>query len=353
MSHTTTRMLKTALSAMHYSGADRLLGRMTRGIGVIFTLHHVRPEPPDAFEPNRILKVTPEFLDQVVRQVIEAGFEVLSLDEAHARISGSTTSSRPFACFTLDDGYRDNAQHAYPIFKRYGVPFAIYVPTDLPDDGGMLWWLALEHVIRQAPAVQVQMQGEMRTFPLSTLAEKDYAFDQIYWWLRQLPDDRVRTVVGELCAGIGFDYMLQCRELVMTWGEIRALAADPLVTIGAHTRRHFALSKLTEAEAVDEITASVRRIERELGRPCRHFSYPYGDATSAGARDFRLAAETGLATAVTTRKGVIHERHAKALTALPRISLNGDFQHSRYVKVFLSGVPFALLDALRPRSSMQ
>jgi peptidoglycan/xylan/chitin deacetylase (PgdA/CDA1 family) len=349
MSHTTTRMLKTALSAMHYTGADRLLGPMTRGIGVIFTLHHVRPEPPDAFEPNRILKVTPEFLDQVVRQVIEAGFEVLSLDEAHARISGMTTSSRPFACFTLDDGYRDNAEHAYPIFKRYGAPFAIYVPTDLPDTGGMLWWLALEHVIRHAPALRVQMQGEMRTFPLTTIGEKDYAFNQIYWWLRQLPDDRVRTVVGELCAGIDFDYMQQCRDLIMTWGEIRMLAGDPLVTIGAHTRRHFALSKLSEAEAADEISGSVRRVESELGRPCRHFSYPYGDAASAGARDFQLAQAAGVATAVTTRKGVIHGQHAKALTALPRISLNGDFQDRRYVKVFLSGVPFALLDMLQPQ----
>jgi peptidoglycan/xylan/chitin deacetylase (PgdA/CDA1 family) len=39
----------------------------------------------------------------------------------------------------------------------------------------------------------------------------------------------------------------------MTGDEIRRLAADPLVTIGAHTRRHFALAKLTLSEARDEI----------------------------------------------------------------------------------------------------
>ena len=78
------------------------------------------------------------------------------------------------------------------------------------------------------------------------------------------------------------------------------------MTIGAHTRRHIALAKLTLAEARAEIEESVRRIERETGRACRHFSYPYGDEASAGAREFALVKEMGLKTAVTTRKGLIH-----------------------------------------------
>ena len=84
------------------------------------------------------------------------------------------------------------------------------------------------------------------------------------------------------------------------------LADDPLVTIGAHTRRHYALAKLTLADARAEIDESVRRIEREIGQPCRHFSYPYGDETSAGQREFDLAKELGIKTGVTTRKGLIH-----------------------------------------------
>ena len=123
--------------------------------------------------------------------------------------------------------------------------------------------------------------------------------------------------------------------------EIRRLAADPLVTIGAHTRRHFALAKLTLPEARDEIAQSLVRIERELGAPCRHLSYPYGDERSAGEREFQLASELAMRTGVTTRKGLIQRRHASALTALPRVSLNGDYQHPRYVKVFLNGAPFA------------
>jgi peptidoglycan/xylan/chitin deacetylase (PgdA/CDA1 family) len=94
----------------------------------------------------------------------------------------------------------------------------------------------------------------------------------------------------------------------------------------------------------------VARVEAELGRPCRHFSYPYGDAGSAGEREFDVAARLGLLTAVTTRKGLVTGTACARPTALPRLSLNGHYQHMRYFKPLLAGAPFALVDALRRRA---
>ena len=56
-----------------------------------------------------------------------------------------------------------------------------------------------------------------------------------------------------------FDQDGLCPELTMNWDEIRHLAADPIVTIGAHTRRHYALAKLTLAEARTEIASHVEK----------------------------------------------------------------------------------------------
>ncbi len=341
MGRRTTSLMKAALSALHYSGADGMLSPLTSGVGVVFTLHHVRPEESDEFAPNRILKVTPEFLETVVRIVVERGFEVLSLDEVEVRLAEGDFD-RPFACFTFDDGYRDNKIHAYPIFRRYGLPFAIYVPTDFPDGRGDLWWLKLEKVVAAMSTIEVKMHGAWTRFECRDAAQKEIAFEQIYWWLRSIPEPEARAVVGDLCRLHGIDVSSLCSDFVMSWDEIRDLASDPLVTIGAHTRRHFALSKLSVGEARMEIEESVRRIEAELKRPCRHFSFPYGDDASAGPREFELARELGLATAVTTRKGLIHARHTQSLTALPRVSLNGEFQKERYVKVMLTGAPFAI-----------
>jgi peptidoglycan/xylan/chitin deacetylase (PgdA/CDA1 family) len=341
-----TTIVKSGLSALHYSKADVLFAPMVRPRGAIVTLHQVSPDPTPDFSPNRILRVTPDFLEQSIRYVLEAGFEVIALDEISERLQ-DTRERRPFICFTLDDGYKDNLQHAYPIFKRYGIPFAIYVPTDYPDGQGDLWWLALEEAMRRLKHLTVDMGRGTQTFKLDKLCAKAVAFHEIYWWLRSLDETVARALVVQWCADAGFDAAQLCSSMIMNWDEIGALAKDPLVTIGAHTRRHFAVAKLSVDDSRAEIVESMAIISKLTGRPCRHFSFPYGDETAAGPRDFALARDAGLTTAVTTRKGLIHAHHADALTALPRLSLNGDYQDIRYLKVLLSGLPFAILNAAR------
>ena len=78
--------------------------------------------------------------------------------------------------------------------------------------------------------------------------------------------------------------------------------------------------------------------------------WPIRSATARppGPREFRIATELGFKTAVTTRPGVIFRRHAEHLTALPRISLNGDFQRPRYAKVLISGAATGLWNGFRP-----
>jgi peptidoglycan/xylan/chitin deacetylase (PgdA/CDA1 family) len=347
MARRTTQLLKAALKALHYSGADGLVAPYVGGDGVILMLHHVTPDRPRGFEPNGILKVTPDFLDSVIEEVRGAGFEIISLDDVKARLADGATKQPPFAVFTLDDGYKDNRDFAYPVFKRHNVPFTIYVPTAYADGVGELWWLVLEEALRRLPSVEIDRDGTPRVYALETDEEKTAAFDDIYWWLRRMPEPRARAITRDLAMKAGFNPAGLCRDLVMSWAEIRMLARDPLVTIAAHTCRHFALAKLSAEEAEREMAESVARVAKELDRPCRHFSYPYGDEGSAGPREFEIARQLGLETAVTTRKGLIRKSHAGEMTALPRLSLNGDYQDTRYVKVLLSGLPFALRDGVK------
>lgn len=337
-----TAMMKAAMSGLYHTGAHRLLAPHTQGIGVIFTLHHVRPEPdqPRAFAPNRILEVTPDFLDAVLDQVQEAGLDVLSLDQAIQRLKDG--DDRRFVCFTFDDGYRDNLEFAYPLFKRRSLPLTLYVPTDYPDGKGELWWLALEQIVARADEIELCRNGALWRLPMVTLPEKTRAFEEIYWWLRLLDEATQRSVVRALADRYEVDIAADCSRLVMTWDEIRTMAADPLVTIGAHTKGHFTISKLSEQRAADEMVGSADRIEQELGRRPIHFSFPYGDAGSAGPRDFALARQAGFKTAVTTRKGMLFGTHRRYLSALPRVSLNGEYQSLTYTALYLSGAPFAL-----------
>ena len=55
-------------------------------------------------------------------------------------------------------------------------------------------------------------------------------------------------------------------------------------------------------------------------------------------REVELAREAGFISAVTTRHGVLQPGHAAHLHALPRISINGNFQRVGYVRTLLSGL---------------
>jgi peptidoglycan/xylan/chitin deacetylase (PgdA/CDA1 family) len=340
-------VLRGGLEALYFSGAHRMLRPLLGGVGAILTLHHVRPPRPDAFQPNRLLEVTPQFLEDVIRELRRSNTDIVTLDEMHRRLKEQDFRRR-FVCLTFDDGYRDNAQYALPILRKYEAPFAIYVPTSFPDRAGELWWLTLEAAIARVSRLALVMDGEDRRYDCHSTEAKYELFDHIYWWLRSLDsEDELREAVRDIGARYGVDSQAICNDLCMTWAEIAEIARDALATIGAHTVNHVMLKKTTDEAVRSEMQLSASTIEAALGERPAHFSYPVGDRTSAGPREFRIAAAVGFKTAVTTRPGVLFPEHAGHLTALPRISLNGEYQQPRYAKVLLSGAATAMWNGFR------
>jgi peptidoglycan/xylan/chitin deacetylase (PgdA/CDA1 family) len=340
-------ILRGGLEALYFTGGHFWLRPLVGGVGAILTLHHVRPPRSQAFQPNRLLEVTPDFLAAAIKRVRRSGLDLVSLDEMHRRLVAKDFSRR-FACFTFDDGYRDILRFAWPILRRHEVPFAIYVPTSFPDRLGELWWLVLEAVIAGRDRVGLVMNGEDRRFDCRTVEAKRDAYEAIYWWLRSLDtEEELRLVIRDLARRYDVDGAAFCDGLCMTWPELSELAADPLVTIAAHTVNHVRLTKVSEAQARSEMQMSASVIEAALGKRPRHLSYPVGDRTSAGPREFAIARDLGFATAVTTRPGVLFPEHRDHLQALPRISLNGEYQQPRYVRVLVSGAATAMWNGFR------
>jgi peptidoglycan/xylan/chitin deacetylase (PgdA/CDA1 family) len=341
-------IIRSGLETLYFSGMHHVMRPLVGGVGAVLTLHHVRPQRPDAFQPNHLLEITPQFLEGLLKRLKRSALDVISLDEMHRRyISGDF--KRRFVCITFDDGYKDLMRHAYPLLKKYQIPFALYIPTSFPDRLGELWWIALEAVIAQNGRICMVIDGKDRFFECASVQEKRELFDEIYGYLRGMKtEDELRRVVRDLAAGHRVDMAAFCRDLCMDWQEIIDLAADPLVTIGAHTVNHVMLKKLTDDAAVRaEMDMSRAVLEAALGKRPQHLAYPVGDPTSAGPREFRIAAELGFKTAVTTRPGVLFKAHREYLTALPRISVNGDFQQQRYVQVLMSGAATAMWNGFR------
>jgi peptidoglycan/xylan/chitin deacetylase (PgdA/CDA1 family) len=211
-----------------------------------------------------------------------------------------------------------------------------------------LWWIALERLIAAVDALDVEIDNAKAHFEMRDAESKQAAFARLHDWLRTLPSDRqVQSEVSALCAKYNVDDACIARDLCLSWDELKSFAAEPLVTIGAHTVSHCNLAREAKPEAAREMRLSRERIEAQLQKPTLHFAYPYGDKSAAASREFELAKETGFKTAVTTRPGMVFAENAAHLTALPRISLNGNYQNERFLSVLTSGAATAMWNGFR------
>jgi len=337
-------LIRIALDALSLAQAPKWLPAPADAAGFIVTLHHVGPERDAAFQPNRLLSVTPEFLDRFLGRFIARGWRFVSVDEIVSDAAGAARSNQRRIAVTLDDGYRDNFEHALPVFRRHSVPFTIYVCAGFCDRTSELWWEALDRVIAGADSVPMP-GGEDGRIPTRSTAEKLKAYEVWRAWLTTEADEvRQRVAIRELCTTHGLDLAALARKLVMDWDEVREIAADPLASIGAHTLTHPALARLAPNAAFQEMSASADRIEAEIGRRPTSIAFPYGYRAAAGAREAGLAEQAGFAASVTTRPG--HLMANGSHHGLPRVSLNGLFQHVRYTETLLTPGLWAMRDRI-------
>jgi len=330
------QMIAAGFALFRRAGLHRLAGDALRGRGVILTFHRVRPADAQKFAPNALLEITPDFFDAALTRVRENGLEIVTLDEALKRLSSGEGGK--FAVLTFDDGFRDVAEHALPILERHRAPFINYIAPGLASRTARLWWVELEEAVRRLDRVAL---GGLN-LPARDAREKAAAFDKVYWALRAQGEQALRDGVALLRDRAGVDPVALVEALCLDWDGLRRLADCDLAAFGAHSMTHPRLRQIPEDEARAEMTQSRAILERELCRPCPHFAYPVGDPTSAGPREFALAADVRFASAVTTRPGMLFPDHAAHLRALPRVSVNGLWQDLDFLDVLLSGAPFLL-----------
>lgn len=340
MSETKRRLISSGFSFFKMTGLHRLAAGWTRGIGAILMFHQVRPWVDRDFAPNRLLEIEPEFLDAVLTRLRALGFVIVDLDTALTMMQ--TEADQPFAVLTFDDGYKDTRAFALPILKKHRAPFTMFVTTGFAERTARLWWVELEEAIRRLPHVSVEIDGIRYDLPSATTAEKSAVFATLYRHLTDASEEASLDVVGQLATRAGVNSAALADELCLDWAGIEQMARNDLCTIGVHTLTHPRLAKVSEAAMRHELAESRRLIEAQCGKPAEHLAYPIGSRAAAGDREVRAAAELGFKSAVTTRPGMIFPEHAQHKTALPRLSINGNWQSLDFVEILLSGVPFAL-----------
>ncbi len=267
------------------------------------------------FEPEADPHLLSVSADQLVQQleIVRRIAHPLSLDQLSVALQEKTLPRRGVV-ITFDDGYIDNLENGLPILRAANIPAAIYITTGYVGTNREFWWDDLERMIlrpgRFPKVVRLEIDGRACAWNLAGEGANDRG-----WNVLDPPEERtsrqrffcdLHAALRPLAAPQQEEVLNQLRNMTntpvearpsyrcMTASELKALAAEPLITLGAHTISHCDLVFRAPAEQQAEIAGSKEQLEHFIGRPVAHFSYPYGSCNDESvaaclASNFRSA----------------------------------------------------------------
>ncbi|MCU1282699.1 MAG: polysaccharide deacetylase [bacterium] len=281
-------MRRLAYRVAHASGLNRAARAAMRRRPLVLCYHGVCggdradvPDPAGMHVPAR------RFAEQI--ELLLRLYRPISLAELTAHVVDGAPLPPSSLLITFDDGYANLAEHAFPLLRRRGVPSALFVVTGTTTRRQWLWTSEADWRLSGNPRA-AEVKRELKRLDVAARAE------------------RLRTLESKGAPHFACDYSL------LDWEQLRAAARSGSVAVGSHGVEHQPLVTCDDAGVREELVASRRALESELGLAATAVAYPNGDVSAPIAAQARAAGyRIGFSTA---------DRHCRAdddALVLPRI----------------------------------
>lgn len=204
---------------------------------------------------------------------------------------------------TFDDGYADNLHLAKPILEKFEVPATVFVATGMIGQAREFWWDELGALLLDDPR-----SAHWHVLQPGSDTPSQATYRESCGRIRTMPVEAREAMLDEIAATIGTLRSGRESHRVMTADELRLLAQDGLVEVGAHTVNHPVLSSLDPASQQEELSGSKRQLEEIIGRPVPTFSYPFGTTDDYNAASVAAAREAGFECGCSNFEGPVNAR---------------------------------------------
>jgi peptidoglycan/xylan/chitin deacetylase (PgdA/CDA1 family) len=325
----------------------------------VITYHGVLPagyKSEDSFLDNTLVSEA-SFRSQL--RLLKKHYNVIS-PESFLRWLGKLEELPERAVLlTCDDGLLNHLTTMVPILQQEELKCLFFVTgSSLGDTREMLWYVELYLVLMQGQVQDqpVRLQGIIVPKIPADLEQRRSLWLTLLRSLSRLDAATRSSFLADVAAAFGLkpswkkryldDPSLRDRFQLLPLPELKRLR-DAGMTIGAHTLSHPVLAEQAEDLARVETEECRKRLEAALGQPVWALAYPFGDPSSVGEREFRLAAGAGYECAFVNVGGVLDR--ASDRFALPRIHVTAEMSLPVY-EAHISGVHDALRGRLRRRA---
>lgn len=235
---------------------------------------------------------------------LKKNHRVLSLSEAIKYLKDDERLPPNAAVITIDDGYADAYEIAFPLLKKFDLPATLYAVTDFLDGKIWLWTDLMRYVLLETKDDFVQLtfaNDDKIEAQLASEVQKMETASRINSRLKKLPNEEKDLKIKEIAESL----KVQIPDVPtddfapISWAQARAMDAGKL-SVESHTVTHPILTNINENELAYELQISKTRLESQLNREVKNFCYPNGNLNAA----VQTAVENaGYASAVTTNYG--------------------------------------------------
>jgi peptidoglycan/xylan/chitin deacetylase (PgdA/CDA1 family) len=281
-------LIKTGVaSAVHWSGTENLLALRpgVKQLPLVVGYHRV----VENFHSSAAYSIAPMLISMRTfeRQLDWIGrrFQFIGLDDLADALEGKKRFRKPVAAITFDDGYVDVYRHAFPLLRRKGIPWAMFVVTDRLGTATLqtydeLYLLLVNGFARwHEPRRYLHRLLLSAEIPVPILKKLDENFGgpvRSAWTLMEnLSQQEMHRVVTTLCEEGEIPAAATAELGTMTWEMLREMAQAG-VTVGSHTRTHPYLTRESWNRVLDETRGSRNELQTRLGVRVDHFTYPSG-----------------------------------------------------------------------------
>lgn len=277
-------------------GAMPLIGRLRAALRHdvrILAYHRVlESTEPDNFRFDLdLISASREAFQQQVA-IVKRRYAPMRFDELIDYLDRGRSLPRRATLITFDDGYDDNHRIAWPILRDAGVSAMFFVATGHIESGRPYAYDWLTYMVCTVRADRLQAPELGIDWPLpDDLCARRALASHLLDRIKTLDADAQQALVDRLQREWSMPAEAghaDCRP--MTWSQLREMR-DSGMEVGSHGVDHRMLAKMSPAAMREELTASKRVIERELGGEAQVISYPVGGpdaydaAVMAAARD--------------------------------------------------------------------
>ena len=231
---------------------------------------------------------------------------VLPLNETVKSLKNGDALPPNAAVITIDDGYADSFDIAFPLLRKFQMPATVYVVTDFLDAKCWLWTDLMRFVLSKTAVKNVHLEfagDDKIEAKLNGKQSRSETASRINGRLKKMSNELKNSKIKEIAQTLKVEIPATPTGdfAPVSWEQAREMDAGK-VGIESHTVTHPILTNINQTELDDELRESKRRLETKLDKNIKHFCYPNGDLNEMVRKSVEKA---GYESAVTTDYGFV------------------------------------------------